>query len=114
MGIAYDAFHGKRIVLGFPLYWLTVSSAEALVAKALEYFAEESVLYGDVNGDWSVDILDITFLINFLYKSGPPPPDLNNGDPDGSCVINILDAAYLINYLYKGGAEPVEGCVISG
>ena len=111
VGIACDSYHGKRIVLGFPLYWLTESSAEALVAKVLEYFAEESVLYGDVNGDWSVDILDITFLINFLYKSGPSPSDMNNGDPDGSCTINILDVAYLINYLYKGGAEPLAGCV---
>jgi hypothetical protein len=100
------------VVLGFPLFWLTDESAQALIAKVFEYFAEESVCYGDVNGDWAINLLDITFLINYLYKDGPAPPDINNGDPDGSCTINILDVTHLINYLYKGGAAPVEGCVI--
>jgi hypothetical protein len=112
VGIAVDTYHGKRIILGFPLYWLTVESAQALTARVLEYFAEESVCYGDANGDWSVNLLDITYLINYLYKDGPPPPDMNNGDPNGSCTVNILDVTYLISYLYKEGPGPLEGCVI--
>jgi len=111
VGIAYDSHHGKRVVLGFPLYYLTESSAQALIAKVFEYFAEETFYYGDVNGDWSVNILDITYLINYLYKDGPSPIDMNNGDPDAGCAVNILDVTYLINYLYKGGPEPLEGCV---
>ncbi|MEW5922461.1 MAG: M20/M25/M40 family metallo-hydrolase [Candidatus Zixiibacteriota bacterium] len=111
VGIAYDSHHGKRIVLGFPVYWLTEESAAALMARVFEYFAEESVLYGDVNGDWGLNILDITYLINYLYKGGPAPIDMNNGDLNGSCVINILDVTYLISYLYKGGPAPLAGCV---
>ncbi|MEW5925529.1 MAG: dockerin type I domain-containing protein, partial [Candidatus Zixiibacteriota bacterium] len=111
VGVAYDTHHGKRVVLGFPLYYLTESSAQALIARVFEYFGEESVLYGDVNGDWAVNILDITYLINYLYKGGPPPPDPNNGDPNGSCNVNILDVTYLIGYLYKSGPAPLEGCV---
>jgi hypothetical protein len=112
VGVALDTYHGKRVVLGFPLYWLTEASAQALVAKVLEYFAEESVLYGDVNGDWSMSILDVTYLINYLYKDGPPPERMNNADVDNSCAINLLDVTYMINYLYKNGPEPLEGCVI--
>lgn len=111
VGIAYDSHHGKRIVLGFPIYWLTEESAAALMAKVFEYFAEESVLYGDVNGDWSLNILDITYLVSYLYKGGAAPIDPNNGDPNGSCNINILDVTYLISYLYKGGPAPLAGCV---
>jgi len=111
VGIAYDTHRGKRVVLGFPLYYLTVPSAQALIARVLEYFAEESVLYGDVNGDWSINILDVSHLIGYLYKGGPAPIDSNNGDPNGSCSINILDVSCLINYLYKGGQAPVVGCV---
>ncbi|MEW5922459.1 MAG: M20/M25/M40 family metallo-hydrolase [Candidatus Zixiibacteriota bacterium] len=112
VGVAYDTHHGKRIVLGFPVYYLTDESIQALMARVFEYFAEESVLYGDVNGDWGINILDVTYLINYLYKGGPAPTDMNNGDPNGSCAVNILDVTYLISYLYKGGPEPLEGCVI--
>ncbi len=112
VGIAYDTYHGKRILLGFPLYWLTQESAQALITRVMQYFAEESIpLYGDVNNDFAVNILDITYLISYLYQDGPPPPDMNYGDPNGDCNINLLDITFLIGYLYKGGSEPVEGCM---
>jgi hypothetical protein len=61
---------------------------------------------GDVNSDGHVNILDITFLISYLYKGGPAPgqPDAANVNSDGA--INILDITYLISFLYKGGPEP--------
>jgi len=66
-------------------------------------------LPGDANDNEPVNILDITYLINFLYKGGPPPPCGPEGDANGGCVINILDITYLINYLYKGGPAPICG-----
>ncbi len=65
---------------------------------------------GDANGDWNVNALDITYLINFLYKHGAPPNPLKVGDVNGTCTINALDITYLINYLYKGGNAPKVGC----
>nr|MBN2278466.1 thrombospondin type 3 repeat-containing protein [candidate division Zixibacteria bacterium] len=62
---------------------------------------------GDVNHSGGVNILDVTYLINYLYKSGPPPDPEISGDANGSGSINILDATYLINYLYKSGPAPV-------
>lgn len=112
VGIAYDTYSGKRVVLGFPLYYLTEASAQALVQKVLEYFAAPSVyLDGDVNDDRIVNLLDVTFLIAFLYKDGPPPVRINHGDPNADCTINILDITYLISYLYKDGPAPLTGCV---
>lgn len=65
------------------------------------------VVCGDVNGDASINILDVTYVINYLYKGGPPPDPPEAGDVNNSGDINILDVIYLINYLYKGGPEPV-------
>jgi hypothetical protein len=62
---------------------------------------------GDANQSGYINILDITILINYLYKSGPAPepvPDVM--DVNGDNFLNILDVTYLINFLYKGGAEP--------
>ncbi|MEW5923441.1 MAG: S8 family serine peptidase [Candidatus Zixiibacteriota bacterium] len=60
---------------------------------------------GDANFDGSINILDVTFLINYLYRGGPAP-ELYCGDANASGNLNILDATYLISYLYKGGPPP--------
>jgi uncharacterized protein (TIGR02145 family) len=60
---------------------------------------------GDVNNTGTVNIQDLTYLINFLYKGGPAP--FCCGDVNGSGAVNIADITYLINYLYKGGPAPV-------
>ncbi len=61
---------------------------------------------GDANNDGIVNILDITFLIANLYKSGPPPESEWAADPNGDGIINLLDITYLISSLYKDGPDP--------
>jgi len=73
----------------------------------------EEVVYvcGDPNNEGNTNILDITYLIAYLYKGGPvPQPDECVGDVNGTDNVNILDITYLIAFLYKGGPEPVEDC----
>ncbi len=65
---------------------------------------------GDANGDGSMDILDIAFLISYLYRSGTVPEPINAADVDGSGNVDILDITYLISYLYRGGPAP-NGCL---
>ncbi|MFH2037029.1 MAG: hypothetical protein ABIJ45_11545 [Candidatus Zixiibacteriota bacterium] len=66
---------------------------------------------GDANNNAVLNILDITYLIAYLYKSGPAPIPYNCvGDPNGSANVNILDITYLIAYLYKSGPPPVTDC----
>jgi hypothetical protein len=62
---------------------------------------------GDINGDTDINILDIVYLINYKYKSGPEPDNMAMADCNGcDGGINILDIVYLINYKYKSGPEP--------
>ncbi|PKK84151.1 MAG: hypothetical protein CVT49_04965 [candidate division Zixibacteria bacterium HGW-Zixibacteria-1] len=65
---------------------------------------------GDADASGSINILDVSFLINYLYKGGsaPRPYALCSGDADCNCMINILDVTQLINYLYKNGNPPCE------
>jgi hypothetical protein len=62
---------------------------------------------GDADGSGMVNILDATYIINYLYKSGPPPDPYEAADADGSGSRNILDVTHIINYLYKEGPPPV-------
>nr|MBN2276114.1 dockerin type I repeat-containing protein [candidate division Zixibacteria bacterium] len=75
------------------------------------YLAEKGIVpgmkCGDANASGGVNILDATYIITYLYKSGPAPkPWQVIGDVNHSGGVNILDATYLINYLYKSGPAP--------
>jgi len=62
---------------------------------------------GDVDDGGSVNILDITYIINYLYKGGPPPNPIQSGDGNGDLSLNLLDITHLINYLYRDGTPPI-------
>jgi hypothetical protein len=64
---------------------------------------------GDVNGDGiNSNILDLTFLIDKIFRSGPNPPCPLEADLNGDGVSgNIQDLTYLIDYKWRGGPEGV-------
>jgi hypothetical protein len=64
--------------------------------------------YGDANGDQIVDIGDVVYLVNYLYKSGPVPIPLEAGDANCDNNDDVGDVVFIINYLFKGGLPP--GC----
>jgi len=65
---------------------------------------------GDANGNGTINILDITHMIAYLYKDGvaPSPYATCSADPNCNCTVNILDITYLISYLYKNGESPCD------
>jgi subtilisin family serine protease len=65
---------------------------------------------GDANRDAVVDVGDVIFLINYLYRSGEAPDPLASGDANADCVVDVSDVIYLLNYLYREGPAPLRGC----
>ncbi len=63
---------------------------------------------GDAGGDKAVNIIDISYIINYLYKGGPAPDPIAAANVNGDATLNILDVSYLINYLYRHG--PTLNC----
>jgi len=61
---------------------------------------------GDANGDDQVNVTDVIYLINYLFKGGPAPVNMGAADVDGNGSLNVGDVIYLINYLFKGGPAP--------
>jgi hypothetical protein len=89
------------IIVGAPYY--DQSRGRIYIYK---YGQSQSEICGDVNASGTVNILDVTYLIAYLYQDGPAPNPLNMADVNSSGTINILDITYLISYLYMGGPEP--------
>jgi hypothetical protein len=56
-----------------------------------------------------IDVGDLVYLINYLYKGGlaPNPPEL--GDVNLDSLVDIGDVVFLVNYLYKSGSAPCSG-----
>ena len=61
---------------------------------------------GDADRSGEINILDATYIINYLYKGGFVPNPIGAADVDCDLTVNILDVTGLINYLYKGGSAP--------
>jgi hypothetical protein len=73
--------------------------------RLIAYLCAEFVC-GDANGNDVVNILDITYIINFLYRGGPAPDPMASANVNNDGAVNILDITYLINFLYKDGPAP--------
>ncbi len=91
----------------------------ATVSEGVEVSGSRiSLINGDVNGDDTLDVSDVIYLLNWEFVGGPPPVPLAcepfnefmNGDVNGRGGIDITDPIYLLDYLYLGGDAPVEAC----
>ncbi|MBR4829802.1 MAG: BspA family leucine-rich repeat surface protein [Muribaculaceae bacterium] len=64
------------------------------------YFSKKpSFLRGDVNGDNSVNIADVTALINYLLTDDPTGINLDAANCNQDGAVNIADVTTLINFL---------------
>ena len=67
------------------------------------YFtAKNAGLRGDVNGDGSVNISDVTALIDYLLTGNASGINMSGADTNQDSSINISDVTVLIDYLLTG------------
>lgn len=65
---------------------------------------------GDANHDLNADVGDAVYLINLVFKSGPPPIPYLAGDANCDLNVNVGDAVYIINHVFKSGPAPCSSC----
>ncbi|MFH1335365.1 MAG: dockerin type I repeat-containing protein [Candidatus Zixiibacteriota bacterium] len=67
-----------------------------------------NAMRGDANGDQVINVTDVIYMMNYLFRHGPSPVSFVSGDANCDYDLGILDVVLLINYLYKEGITP--GC----
>jgi len=80
-------------------------SKEKLILNSIDWIEESNTLCGDMVKDNSINVADIVFLVDALFRGGPDPYPLWTANVDGLEGINIADAVYLINYLWRAGPD---------
>jgi hypothetical protein len=61
---------------------------------------------GDLNADGTINVGDVVYLINYLYRASPTPVPTPVGDVNCDGIVDLGDIVFLINYLFKGGPPP--------
>jgi len=90
-------------------FHFTVGVTDASV-PALADFQHYDVSFGytcgDADNDGQVNVSDAVYIVNYIFKGGPPPVIEEAGDVNNDGTVNIADAVYLINFVFQGGPEP--------
>ncbi len=97
--IMVDGYSSKTPYFYGPIVSYTPFLTNGTVALSFEC--------GDCNHDGNVNLIDITYLLTYLYDEGPAPIPSPSGDVDANGTLNLLDVTYLINYLYREGPDPI-------
>jgi hypothetical protein len=63
-------------------------------------------LRGDANGDRSINISDVIFILNSLFRGAGFPPCGDAADVNDDGKVNISDPVFLLRYLFQAGARP--------
>jgi len=63
---------------------------------------------GDANGDGSVTLPDIIYVVNRVFKGGPPTSPVCRGDANADSFVTLPDIIYLVNRVFKGGPAPIK------
>lgn len=64
------------------------------------------VMSGDVDNSGTLNLIDILFLIDAIYGTGPDPSPVEAGDVNCDGNVNLLDILYLIDAIYFEGDDP--------
>ncbi|MDO8508679.1 MAG: dockerin type I repeat-containing protein [Nanoarchaeota archaeon] len=98
----------KRSSLVFILSFFLIPSILALVPDSQECAESALDLRGDANHDEQLDLSDVVYLLNWLFKGGEAPNCLNQADVNSDGKIDMSDAITILDYLYADGQGITE------
>jgi len=79
---------------------------EDVYAKLLDLDKIGFYYRGDVVLDGIVNIVDVVYLINYIFRNGWGVLPEWTGDTNADGQVSLADVVYLINYLFKDGPSP--------
>ena len=107
---SYQLPNNQALDNGLTYYWRVRANDLAGNQSAFSLplqFKYLAFIRGDANGDKARNLSDIIYLVNYVFKGGPPPIiSLFAGDVNCNGSVNLTDVIFMVNYVFKGGSAP--------
>ncbi len=68
--------------------------------------SSKEIIRGDANYDARISVLDLTFIINYIYRGGPSSVTVQSWDVNFDYKIDFKDITYLVDFMFRGGPAP--------
>ncbi|UCD63269.1 MAG: S8 family serine peptidase [Candidatus Zixiibacteriota bacterium] len=78
----------------------------ATVAGSIGLTTSCCLARGDVDHSGQIDLLDLTYLVDYFWASGPAPPCEEEAEINGEEPVNTLDLIYMVDYFWVEGPPP--------
>jgi|GEM_PF-3221085 len=105
----FEGEFGKKYSF-YTIAYDNVGNAEAAPSAADATTTLASALCGDFNGSGEITIVQVVYLINYIFLGGPAPIDARGGNVNCDHGLNIADVVYMVNYIFAHGPAPCAGC----
>ena len=107
----YDSlWHPMSSVLDTIANKISATTTHLTLLFAIGDFQDPEFLCGDADGDGAgPNVVDLIYLVDYLFFDGPPPPVLEAANVDGQGGVNVADLIYLVDYLFFDGPAPICG-----
>jgi hypothetical protein len=95
--------------VGFVFYGFAYAEDPGIAEVILiseQYFSPQDFPPGDADSNGVVDVVDVVFLIDYLFKNGPAPLCFSCADANCDDNVSVSDVVYLINFLFNDGPPP--------
>jgi hypothetical protein len=92
---------------GQDAYVIKLSVADTCITGR-SFCCDGDGMRGNVDGDVmeQINIADLTYLVDFLFRAGIVPPCCEESDVQVDGNVNIADLTYLVDYLFRNGPQP--------
>ena len=114
--VSQPQFFGEVLAVVYPLRDL-ISSYTPVWDSTVQSFSVAGILFdgtpweftgefvligrtsGDVNGDGAIDISDLVYMIDFMFRGGLAPAE-ESGDLDGNGLVDVSDLIILVEHFF--------------
>ncbi|MCH8027454.1 MAG: dockerin type I repeat-containing protein, partial [candidate division Zixibacteria bacterium] len=105
-------FPAKEFLETYGLLWGTTMqdySVSGIFTDSLSFVVNSSIEVighrgGDINRNGRLDIADLVFLVDYIFRGGPSPEPIEAGDANYDGSVTVLDILVLVDHIFRGGS----------